>query len=75
MVKNGALIYVAHPQKGIDPAVHTRYVEGEIDLDNVPLNGGVLLKTLCLSSDPYIRYRMREPHLPAFAPAIHLGDP
>ncbi|EKM57160.1 uncharacterized protein PHACADRAFT_208298 [Phanerochaete carnosa HHB-10118-sp] len=75
MVKNGALIYVAHPEKNIDPAVHTRYVEGEIDLDKIPLNGGVLLKTLYLSSDPYIRYRMREPHLSSFVPPIQLGDP
>ncbi|EKM57159.1 uncharacterized protein PHACADRAFT_208297 [Phanerochaete carnosa HHB-10118-sp] len=70
MVKNGALIYTAHPEKNIDPAMHTRYVEGEIDLDKVPLNGGVLLKTFYLSSDPYIRYRMREPHLASFVPTL-----
>ena len=29
-----------------------------IDLDNVPLRGGILLKTLVLSIDPYLRGRM-----------------
>ena len=32
-----------------------------IDLENVPLNGGFLLKTLELSIDPYMRGRMRAP--------------
>ena len=30
-----------------------------IDLDNEPLKGGVLIKTLVLSVDPYLRGRMR----------------
>jgi NADPH-dependent curcumin reductase CurA len=32
----------------------------KIDLDTVPLNGGVLLKTLVVSIDPYMRGRMRD---------------
>ena len=31
-----------------------------IDLDNVPLNGGVLVKVLVLSIDPYLRELMTE---------------
>ncbi|KAF8904831.1 hypothetical protein CPB85DRAFT_1376891 [Mucidula mucida] len=31
-----------------------------IDLDNVPLNGGILIKTLVLSIDPYLRGKMRD---------------
>ena len=31
-----------------------------IDLDSVPLNGGVLVKTLILSIDPYLRELMTE---------------
>ena len=38
-----------------------------IDLDNVPLDGGILVKVLVLSIDPFLRRRMREPNLP--------GDP
>lgn len=46
-----------------------------IDLDNVPLNGGVLVKTLYLSVDPYMRNRMRDPSIPSYAPALDLGQP
>lgn len=31
-----------------------------IDLENVPLNGGFLVKILVLSMDPYLRGKMRE---------------
>ncbi|KAF8902159.1 alcohol dehydrogenase [Mucidula mucida] len=31
-----------------------------VDLDNVPLNGGILIKTLVLSIDPYLRGKMRD---------------
>ena len=74
-VRNGTAIYAAHPEKNIDPAVHIKYVEREIDLDTVSLDGGVLLKTLYLSSDPYIRYRLRDPAKDSFVPPVHIGDP
>jgi hypothetical protein len=38
-----------------------------IDLDNVPLNGGFLLKILALSIDPYLRGRMRDPSVESYA--------
>ena len=72
--KNTAVIYAAEPTGRIDPDVHLKVVEQEIDLDNVPLNGGVLLKTIALSSDPYMRYRMRDPKIEMFVPAMRLGD-
>jgi hypothetical protein len=40
---------------------------GTIDLENVALDGGFLVKTLVLSIDPYMRHRMREPDVPSFA--------
>ena len=60
-VKNASLVYAAHPEGNIEPEIHLKYVEGEIDLDSVPLNGGVLVKTLALSIDPYMRRRMVHP--------------
>lgn len=75
MVRNRSLRYVSRPEKSIEPAVHFKLVDDEIDLDNVPLNDGVLLKTLYVSSDPYIRYRMRDPDVSMFCPPIQLGDP
>lgn len=37
-----------------------------IDLENVPLNGGVLVKTLVLSADPYMRVQMRPAHIESY---------
>ena len=43
------------------PGKTTVYDESEtLDVDNVPLNGGYLLKVLCLSIDPYMRGRMKD---------------
>jgi NADPH-dependent curcumin reductase CurA len=46
-----------------------------IDLENVPLRGGILLKTLVLSIDPYLRGRMRDPSIKSYRPAFQLGQP
>jgi NADPH-dependent curcumin reductase CurA len=41
--------------------VHTATDTSEtIDIDNVPLNGGFLVKTLVLSVDPYLRGKMKD---------------
>ena len=77
-VRNGTLLYVQHPGAGQHdvPGVHTRYVEQEIDLENVPLaSGDVLIKTIALSADPYLRYRMRDPNIPHFSAPFTLGMP
>ena len=37
-----------------------------IDLENAPLNGGFLLKTLVLSIDPYMRGRMRDASIKSY---------
>ncbi|KAF9547764.1 hypothetical protein CPC08DRAFT_611511, partial [Agrocybe pediades] len=42
----------------------------KIDLDNVPLNGGILLKTLEVSVDPYMRGRMRDASIESYVPAF-----
>ncbi|KAG6917866.1 hypothetical protein DXG01_000636 [Tephrocybe rancida] len=46
-----------------------------IDLENVPLDGGVLLKTLVLSVDPYLRGRMRSPETKSYSPPFTIGEP
>ena len=56
------------------PGVHTKLEEREIDLDNAELYGGVLVKVLVLSSDPYMHYRMRDPSIESFCPPLHVGD-
>jgi NADPH-dependent curcumin reductase CurA len=41
------------------PGRTTQTVKGEIDLDTVPLDGGVLIRTLVLAMDPYLRNKMQ----------------
>ena len=77
MVKNGTVLYVQEPTGLIEPGVTVKYVEQEIDLDNAPLDGGVLVKVIAMSSDPYMRYRMRLPENKhaSFVPHLTLGYP
>lgn len=47
------------------------YDESEaIDLDTVPLEGGVLLKMLSFSIDPYLRHRMIKPEGPQYEESV-----
>ena len=46
-----------------------------IDLENVPLEGGFLVKTLEISLDPYLRGRMRAPEVKSYSPPFQLGQP
>lgn len=50
-----------------EPGNTTVYDMSEsIDVDKVPLNGGLLIKVLELSIDPYMRNRMREPSIKSY---------
>ena len=55
------------------PGRTTVYDESEtIDLENVPLNGGTLIKTLVVSIDPYLRRMMVDPKTPSsFVSVVH----
>ncbi|CAK5264116.1 unnamed protein product [Mycena citricolor] len=46
----------------------------KIDLDTVPLHGGMLVKMLAVSVDPYLRGRMRDPTIESFMPAFEIGE-
>jgi hypothetical protein len=46
-----------------------------IDLERVALDGGVLVKLLDLSVDPYLRGRMRSPEVKSYSPPFALGAP
>ncbi|KAH7913965.1 alcohol dehydrogenase [Hygrophoropsis aurantiaca] len=75
-VKNGRYIFNEIPTGYPIPRKTTLYDDSPtIDLDNVPLNGGFLLKTLVLSIDPYMRGRMRDASKPSYVPAFELGKP
>lgn len=51
-----------------EPGKTTVYDESQtIDLDSVPLNGGVLVKILVVSIDPYLRGKMRDSSVKSYS--------
>lgn len=76
-IPNPTVIYAKIPTEYPVPGEHLIYEPSKetIDLDTVPLNGGVLVKTLALSIDPYMRGRMRDPKIPSYSPAMEVGKP
>ena len=45
-----------------------------IDIEHTELSGGILVKVLALSLDPYMRNRMRPLDTPGDMPVFPLGD-
>lgn len=74
-VKNGRLIYKEMPTEYPIPGKTTVYDDSEtIDLEHAPLKGGLLIKMLVVSIDPYIRKKMRDPSKPYFSPPYIPGN-
>ena len=74
---NPTLVFVKVPGASelLREDVHLTIQDRPIDLENAPLGAGrVLVKTLAVSSDPYMRYRFREKDVPMFCPPVQLGD-
>ncbi|KAF8157829.1 alcohol dehydrogenase [Crassisporium funariophilum] len=75
-VTNGRVIFKSIPEGFPEPGKTTVFDGSQkIDLENVPLNGGFLLKVLELSVDPYMRGRMRDPKKDSYVPAFTIGEP
>ncbi|THH32260.1 hypothetical protein EUX98_g1939 [Antrodiella citrinella] len=75
-IKNGRVLYNEFATGFPIPGKNTVYDTSQtIDLDTVPLNGGVLLKVLYLSVDPYLRFKMRDPKVEKNIPQFKLGEP
>ncbi|KDQ07315.1 hypothetical protein BOTBODRAFT_38932 [Botryobasidium botryosum FD-172 SS1] len=73
---NPRILYTAIPQSLPVFGEHITFDESAtIDLDTAELNGGVLLKTLAFSADPYLRGRMRDPSVQSYTPAFVPGEP
>ncbi|KAK0231950.1 hypothetical protein EDD85DRAFT_849396 [Armillaria nabsnona] len=66
------MIILGYPEPGKTTVYDTTQT---IDLENVPLNGGILIKTLVLSVDPYLRGKMRDPSIESYSPPFHIGQP
>ncbi|KAJ6506913.1 hypothetical protein C8R45DRAFT_816684 [Mycena sanguinolenta] len=75
-VQNGRVLFNAIPADYPIPGQTTVYDTSQtIDLENVPLNGGILIKVLLLSIDPYFRGRLRAAEIESYVPAFILGQP
>jgi NADPH-dependent curcumin reductase CurA len=57
---NGRVLFNEPPSTVIVPGKHLVYETSSIDVNSVPLNGGVLAKTRVLSPDPYMRGKLRQ---------------
>ncbi|KAI0788286.1 NAD(P)-binding protein [Fomes fomentarius] len=75
-INNGRVIYKEIPTGYPVPGKTMVYDESQtIDLDNEPLQGGILVKTLVLSIDPYLRHRMQKENPLGFFPMFKVGEP
>ncbi|RDX54973.1 NAD-P-binding protein [Lentinus brumalis] len=75
-VTNGRLLFNEVPEGYPVPGKTTVYDESsKIDLENVALHGGFLVKVLVLSIDPYLRGRMRHAEISTYIAPFTVGEP
>ncbi|KAF9041081.1 NAD(P)-binding protein [Hymenopellis radicata] len=75
-IRNAQLIFKEIPTGFPEPGKTTTYeTNATIDIENVTLHGGILVKTLSVSIEPFMRGRMRDPKIQSYAPAYALGKP
>ncbi|KAI0035812.1 alcohol dehydrogenase [Vararia minispora EC-137] len=74
-VRNARYIFTEVPEEYPEPGRHFRYDDSQIvDLESVSLDGGILVKTLVLSLDPYMRGRMRPPSKESYTNPFRIGE-
>ncbi|PPR00855.1 hypothetical protein CVT26_012490 [Gymnopilus dilepis] len=74
-IVNGRVLFSEIPSYFPVPGKTVTYdASQEVDLDMVDLDGGILIKTLYLSIDPYMRVRMRDPEIKSYLPAFEVGE-
>ncbi|CAE6443773.1 hypothetical protein RSOLAG22IIIB_08078 [Rhizoctonia solani] len=73
--KNSAAIFNSIPEgyPVLNETIVTKSTD--IDLDNVPLSGGILVQSVCLSIDPYLRGKMRDASTRSYTAAFEIGKP
>ncbi|KAI7888415.1 uncharacterized protein EV154DRAFT_447953 [Mucor mucedo] len=75
MVSNTKIIFAKIPTTFPVAGEHMIVEKSEIDLDAELPQGAILLKTLVLSVDPYMRGRMRDVSIQSYSPAFPLNQP
>ncbi|TFK65471.1 alcohol dehydrogenase [Pluteus cervinus] len=74
-VTNARVIFSKVPEGIPQPGTTTCDTSETIDIENVPLQGGFLVKTLVVSIDPYLRNLMVAPGTKSLLPTYTLGQP
>ncbi|BGP36551.1 hypothetical protein JCM10449v2_000452 [Rhodotorula kratochvilovae] len=75
MVQIEQVVFNSIPKGKPVPGETLKKVTKELDLDAPLQDGEVLLKTLTLSLDPYLRGRMRDEGIDSYVPAFKVGAP
>ncbi|KAK5737818.1 hypothetical protein LTR17_006466 [Elasticomyces elasticus] len=75
MVQNKSLIYAEHPTEFPEPGKHIKIETKDFDTEQAPPSGGLTVKTLDVSFDPYQRGRMRPATVKSYAPPFTVGEP
>lgn len=75
MVANTQIIFAKVPTTFPEAGEHMVINKSEIDLEAEIPQGAILVKTLCLSVDPYMRGRMRDASVQSYSPAFPLNQP
>ena len=75
--QNKSLIYKEIPASGTYPEAgkHLVVEDRPIDIEGADLQGGVLVKVLYTSFDPYLRGRMRDPKIWSYSPPLTPDTP
>ncbi|KAK6520073.1 hypothetical protein TWF506_000363 [Arthrobotrys conoides] len=74
MVQSKALIFNSIPDGFPVPGKDLVVQSSEVDISNAP-EGGVVLKVLFVSIDPYMRGRMRDASIESYSAAYPIGQP
>ncbi|TDL15197.1 NAD-P-binding protein [Rickenella mellea] len=74
--RNARVLFNETPTGYPEPGKTDKYDDSQtIDVENVPLNGGFLVKILYLSIDPYMKWRMETSTAMSYAPPFTIGEP
>jgi NADPH-dependent curcumin reductase CurA len=75
MTQNKTLVYKKVPQGYPVPGQDLVVEDRPIDLDEAAPSGGLVVKLLYASYDPYLRGKMRDPSIKSYTPPLNANDP
>jgi NADPH-dependent curcumin reductase CurA len=75
-IRNAAVVFNGVPTAYPELDKHVKYVTNRlIDLNTIDTQGGIVVKNLVVSIDPYMRGRMRAPESKSYLPPFELNEP